>query len=110
MGEMFAYYAACDVAIIGGSLLAYGGQNLIEACATGKPVILGQHTYNFAEATKLAIEAGAALQVKDARGALTAALELLRDPYRARRMAQAGVEFTHSHRGATARALELIKF
>ena len=52
MGEMLAYYAACDVAIIGGSLLPFGAQNLIEACAVGRPVIIGPHTYNFAEATR----------------------------------------------------------
>jgi len=50
MGEMAAYYRACDVAFIGGSLLAYGGQNLIEACAAGVPVLIGPHTYNFAQA------------------------------------------------------------
>ncbi|OGA52615.1 MAG: 3-deoxy-D-manno-octulosonic acid transferase, partial [Betaproteobacteria bacterium RIFCSPLOWO2_12_FULL_62_58] len=61
MGEMFAYYAACDVAFIGGSLLPFGGQNLIEACAAGKPVLFGPHTYNFAEAAEGAIAAGAAL-------------------------------------------------
>jgi 3-deoxy-D-manno-octulosonic-acid transferase len=47
MGEMFAYYAACDCAFIGGSLLPLGGQNLIEACALGKPVLVGEHTFNF---------------------------------------------------------------
>jgi 3-deoxy-D-manno-octulosonic-acid transferase len=55
MGEMFAYYAACDLAFIGGSLLPTGGQNLIEACACGKPVLLGPHTYNFAQASEQAI-------------------------------------------------------
>ena len=44
MGEMVAYYAACDVAVIGGSLLPFGAQNLIEACAVGRPVIIGPHT------------------------------------------------------------------
>src|SRR3990167_8073759 len=52
MGEMFAYYAACDVAVIGGSLLPFGAHNLIEACAAGRPGIIGPHTYNFAEATR----------------------------------------------------------
>lgn len=110
MGEMFAYYAACDVAIIGGSLLPFGAQNLIEACAVGRPVIIGLHTYNFAEAAQHAIDAGAALQVVDARGAFAAASELLRDPARLRRMAQAGLDFTRSHQGATARVVDLIKF
>ncbi|MEO8165491.1 MAG: 3-deoxy-D-manno-octulosonic acid transferase, partial [Betaproteobacteria bacterium] len=57
MGEMFAYYAACDVAFVGGSLLPLGGQNLLEACAVGRPVIVGPHTFNFEEATLRAIEA-----------------------------------------------------
>ena len=61
MGEMFAYYAACDIAFIGGSLLPLGGQNLLEACAVGKPVVIGPHTFNFEEATEHAIEAGAAI-------------------------------------------------
>ncbi|MDY0074145.1 MAG: lipid IV(A) 3-deoxy-D-manno-octulosonic acid transferase, partial [Thauera sp.] len=47
MGEMFAYYHAADVALIGGSWLAFGGQNLIEACAVGTPVLIGPHTFNF---------------------------------------------------------------
>ena len=109
MGEMYAYYAACDVAIIGGSLLPFGAQNLIEACAVGRPVIIGPHTYNFAEATQLAIDAGAALRVEDARGAIAAARELLPDPARAQRMALAGLDFARSHQGATARVIDLIK-
>ena len=66
MGEMFAYYAACDVAFIGGSLLPLGGQNLLEACAVGRPVIVGPHTFNFEDATNGAIEAGAAIRISDA--------------------------------------------
>ena len=50
MGEMAAYYAACDLAFIGGGLLPYGGQNLIEACAVGRPLLFGPHMANFAEA------------------------------------------------------------
>ncbi len=65
MGELFAYYAACDLAFVGGSLLPLGGQNLLEACAVGKPVIVGPYTFNFEEATRLAVDAGAALQVRD---------------------------------------------
>ncbi|MEO8418041.1 MAG: lipid IV(A) 3-deoxy-D-manno-octulosonic acid transferase, partial [Methylophilaceae bacterium] len=65
MGEMFTYYAACDVAFIGGSLLPFGGQNLIEACTMGKPALVGPHTYNFAAAAEQAIAARAAWRVND---------------------------------------------
>ena len=110
MGEMFAYYAACDVAIMGGSVLPFGAHNLIEACAVGRPVILGPHTYNFAEATQFAVDAGAALRVADARGAIAAAGELMRDSARAQRMAQAGLAFARSHQGATDKILGMLKF
>mgnify|MGYP006200810123 CR=1 FL=1 len=60
MGELFAYYAAADVAFVGGSLLDFGAQNLIEPASIGVPVLLGPSTYNFAEASQLALAAGAA--------------------------------------------------
>jgi 3-deoxy-D-manno-octulosonic-acid transferase len=62
MGEMPFYYAACDVAVIGGSFAPLGGQNLIEALACGAPVVVGPSMFNFAEATRLALEAGARAQ------------------------------------------------
>ena len=110
MGEMFAYYAACDVAFIGGSLLPLGGHNLIEACAAGKPVLIGPSTYNFAEATELALQAGAALQVPDANALAQEAGRLLRDPAAAQRMARAALAFANAHRGATAKVMAMLKF
>ena len=77
MGEMFAYYAACDVAFIGGSLQPLGGQNLIEACALGKPVLIGEHTFNFLESSEQAVASGAARRVSDAQALVDAALALL---------------------------------
>jgi 3-deoxy-D-manno-octulosonic-acid transferase len=109
MGEMFAYYAACDVAFVGGSLLPLGGQNLIEACAVGKPVVVGPSTYNFAEAVQGAVAAGAAVQVRDTADLARVASRLLLDREAARRMAQAALAFANAHRGATARILELIQ-
>jgi 3-deoxy-D-manno-octulosonic-acid transferase len=109
MGEMFAYYAACDVAFIGGSLVPLGGQNLIEACAVGKPVLIGPSAYNFEEATESAIQAGAVVQVIDAAALAREAQRLLLDREAARRMAQAALAFADAHRGATARVLELIR-
>ena len=109
MGEMFAYYAACDVAFIGGSLLPLGGQNLIEACAAGKPVLIGPSTYNFADATELAVLAGAALQVPDAAALAGEAERLLRSPAVCETMAQAALAFASAHRGATARVIEMLR-
>jgi 3-deoxy-D-manno-octulosonic-acid transferase len=108
MGEMFAYYAACDIAFIGGSLLPFGGQNLIEACAIGKPVLLGPHTYNFAQATEQAVASGAALQVSDATELSIRLDRLLTDNVATQTMAQAGLRFVKENQGATRLACSLI--
>ncbi len=108
MGELFAYYAACDVAFVGGSLLDYGSQNLIEACAVGRPVLIGPSTYNFSHAAEQALECGAAKRIGTAEELLEAAQALLRDEAARRGMGEAGREFAARHRGATARTLEMI--
>ncbi|HAT33132.1 MAG TPA: 3-deoxy-D-manno-octulosonic acid transferase [Janthinobacterium sp.] len=105
MGEMFAYYAACDCAFIGGSLLPLGGQNLIEACALGKPVLTGPHTFNFALVTEDALAAGAALLVADADALMRQAALLLGDGARLAAMGAQALAFAAQHRGATPRTL-----
>ena len=109
MGEMFAYYAACSCAFIGGSLLPLGGQNLIEACALGKPVLIGEHTFNFALVTDEAVAAGAAQRVRDAGHMLQLAANLVRDDAARAQMGERASAFANRHRGATARTVELLR-
>jgi 3-deoxy-D-manno-octulosonic-acid transferase len=106
LGEMDFYFGAADAAVVGGSFAPLGGQNLIEACAAGVPVVLGPHMFNFAEATRLALDAGAALQAVDAGEALEKARALLDDPGRRRAMGEAGKRLCEAHRGATARHVQ----
>ena len=108
MGEMYAYFAAADLAFIGGSLLPLGGQNLIEACAVGTPVIVGPHTFNFAAVTEEAIAAGAALRADDAAAMLASAQAVLGDEAVRGAMSGAARGFAAQHRGATARTVALI--
>ena len=108
LGELFAYYAACDVAFVGGSLAPLGGQNLIEPASVGRPVLVGPHTFNFEEATRLAIEAGAAVRVNDAADLLANAQKLLNDAPTRTRMGEAGLAFAACHRGAAARVAALV--
>jgi 3-deoxy-D-manno-octulosonic-acid transferase len=109
MGELFAYYAAADVAFVGGSLLDYGSQNLIEPCAVGVPVLMGPSTFNFADAAQNALAAGAARQVGTADELVRAAFELLGDAAGRQSMGQAGRTFAARHRGTTQRTLELVE-
>jgi len=107
MGEMALYYGAADVALLGGSFAPLGGQNLIEAAACGCPVVMGPHTFNFAQAAELALSAGAAVRVPDIEAGIAAALELLDGPRQAE-MAARAVRFAAQHRGAAARMADRI--
>ena len=98
MGEMSAYYAASDVAFVGGSLLPLGGQNLIEP-----------HTFNFAEATVGAIAAGAARRVADVDEMTRAIRELLSDPSRRQAMSDAARTFHAAHQGAVQRLWDWLR-
>jgi len=109
MGEMFAYYAACDCAFIGGSLLPLGGQNLIEACALGKPVLVGEHTFNFLDATNEAVAAGGAVRVLDADALVAQAAQLLADADARAAMGASAAAWAGRHRGATLRTVELLQ-
>ena len=108
MGEMDAWYALADCAIIGGSLLPFGSQNLIEACAAGCPVVIGPSTFNFAQAAAQALEAGAAQSVADADDAIATGLSILADASRKQAMAEAGTDFASRHRGATERTVAVL--
>jgi 3-deoxy-D-manno-octulosonic-acid transferase len=108
MGEMFAYYAAADVAFIGGSLLDFGSQNLIEAAACGTPILIGPSTRNFAEAAREAVACGAAQAIRDVDDLVARVTALLADEQAQLQMGAAGRAFAARHRGATARTLELI--
>ncbi|CAJ0794719.1 3-deoxy-D-manno-octulosonic acid transferase [Ralstonia condita] len=108
MGEMPLYYAAAEAAFIGGSLLPLGGQNLIEACAVGTPVVIGPHTFNFAQATRDAVAAGACVQVQDASEVMRVIDTWLYDADARDAASRAALAFAATHGGATARTVEAV--
>ena len=102
MGEMALYYAMARVALLGGSFAPLGGQNLIEAAACGCPVIMGPHTFNFAEAAELSLAMGASRRVDDIEAGVLAAVGLLGQPDQVA-MSAAALAFAREHGGAAAR-------
>lgn len=108
LGEMALYYGLADCALLGGSFEPLGGQNLIEAAACGCPVVMGPHTFNFAEAAALAQEAGAALRVGGMEEGVRAAIELATDAPRRAATSAAGLSFAAAHRGAADRTAEAV--
>ncbi len=107
MMEMPAYYALADVALLGGSFLPLGGQNLIEAAACGCPVVMGPHTFNFADASALSLAAGASVRVGSIDEGVEVAVAELGSEALARQAAAALV-FSASHQGAAGRSAALV--
>ncbi len=108
LGELAAYYAAVDLAFVGGSLLPLGCHSVIEPCAQGVPVVIGPSSYNFADAVREASALGALLQRQDADAVLVEVARLLADPTARQGMGEQGHAFVAQHRGAVARALALL--
>ena len=115
MGEMPMYYSAADLVVMGGSLLPFGGQNLIEACAAGCPVLLGEHTYNFQQAALDAIEIGAAKRIKgeillsEPIALMEALKELLLNTAELAKMSSAATAYSIEHQGATKKILAALE-
>jgi 3-deoxy-D-manno-octulosonic-acid transferase len=108
LGEMALYYGMADVALLGGSFEKLGGQNLIEAAACGCPVVMGPHTFNFAEAAELAEGAGAAVRVADMAEGLRKAVALAIDRAAHARAQQAARDFASAHQGAAQKTAEAL--
>lgn len=109
MGEMFTYYAACDVAFIGGSLLPFGGQNLIEAAIMGKPVLVGPYTFNFDWVAEAAVQSGGAIRVHDVSMLAAAVQQLLTDQEKRIQTGHAALRFSQREVGANQRLLALVQ-
>jgi 3-deoxy-D-manno-octulosonic-acid transferase len=113
MGEMPLYYSASDLVVMGGSLMPLGGQNLIEACAAGCPVLLGEHTFNFQQASQDAIDCGAAIRVQGSGSlvdGLAAAISgILQDQQQRQAMSEAALRYAADYRGATTRIIAALK-
>jgi 3-deoxy-D-manno-octulosonic-acid transferase len=108
MGELFMYFAAADVAFVGGSLVPVGGHNVLEPAAAGLPVVFGPHMFNFLPARELLVGSAAALQIGDEQGLEAAVLSLLLDPERRARMGEAGRAAVEANRGALQKLLNLL--
>ena len=108
LGELALYYSLADAALLGGSFEKLGGQNLIEGAAAGCPIIIGPHPFNFAEAARLAVGAGAAFSCADITTAVDAALNLVFDRPTQLRVSKAATAFALGHQGATDRTVRAL--
>jgi len=108
MGELMPFYAASDLAFVGGSLVPIGGHNVLEPAALSTPVLVGPHTFNFEEITLTLIQEGGAMRVQSAEELGPAALMMLRDRPRRDRMGMVARIVFESERGAVKRVMGMI--
>ena len=108
MGQLMPFFAAAEVAFVGGSLVPIGGHNVLEPAALSTPVLVGPHTFNFEEITRSLIEQGGAERVADSEQLGHDVLQLLRDPDKRQRMGRAAQQVFERERGAVGRIMQLI--
>ena len=109
MGELSLMYACSDVAFVGGSLEPLGGQNILEPCALGVPVVFGPHMFNFPDISRWTIKEGAGKMVQDAEELIDVLSELLSNPSLRDEMGNKGMAFIDAHRGALEKNYDLIQ-
>ncbi|NII12292.1 lipid IV(A) 3-deoxy-D-manno-octulosonic acid transferase [Oleiagrimonas sp. C23AA] len=109
MGELMRFYAAADVAFVGGSLVAIGGHNVLEPAALGRPVLVGPYTFNFDNITEALVDEGGARRVADADALAGAVLSLLEDTLSRERMGEAACVVFDRERGAVGRIMGLVE-
>ncbi len=109
LGELLSFYAAANVAFVGGSLVPIGGHNLLEPAALNRPIIVGPHTFNSADIAQMFLSNGAAVQVESSSELGAAVLDLLTNAARRDQMIARAHAILQANRGALARLLALIE-
>jgi 3-deoxy-D-manno-octulosonic-acid transferase len=109
LGELLRFYAAADVAFVGGSLVPIGGHNVLEPAALSVPVIVGPQTFNFTDITASLIEAGAALCIAESDELSTAVIKLLADEQLRRRIGDAGRAAFEREQGGVLRTVGIVE-
>jgi len=109
MGELVAFYAAVDIAFVGGSLVEVGGHNLLEPAALHLPIVTGPNNYNAQDITDLFVDSGVARVIRDADELAAAVRNLMSDPAAARALGDRAGKLTESNRGALQRLLQLLE-
>lgn len=108
VGEMFMYYAICDVAFVGGSLVPIGGHNFLEPAALGLPLLSGKALHHFAHISDLLVKAKA-LHIVENQAALAAAvIDLFQQPGKISSQGEAARQVFLSHQGALNKILDMI--
>jgi 3-deoxy-D-manno-octulosonic-acid transferase len=103
------YYAAADVAFVGGSLTEIGGHNMLEPASLGVPVIMGPYVFNFQEISQLLLDEDAAWKVNAADELSSRVSSLLDDANLRHSTGERGRNIVLKNRGNVEKIMKLIR-
>jgi len=109
MGEMMVFYAACDIAFVGGSFSGTGGHNMIEPAALGKPIFSGPSTFNFAQVTQLLLKNKALIIAKNTQELADNIITLFQEKQQQKIMGERALACYNQNKGALAIQLKFIR-
>ena len=109
LGELPLFYAASDIAFVGGSLVPRGGQNVLEPASLGLPILVGPHTFNFLEINRQLEKQGAAWQVADSHELAAQVIELLTDANLRHHAGEQGRQMVATNRGCSSIVLDILQ-
>lgn len=109
MGELLIFYAAADLAFVGGSLVEKGGQNPLEPAAVGLPILTGPYTFNFVTITEQLKQRHVEIQVTSAKELAEQVIALLSDPERRQQMSHEAKKFVAENKGSVLKQMQLIE-
>ncbi|MDD5417144.1 MAG: glycosyltransferase, partial [Candidatus Aenigmarchaeota archaeon] len=108
IGQLMNYYAVCDIAFVGGSLVKKGGHNIIEPAACAKPVVFGPYMFNFRDITDLYLKNNAAVMAGSIGELKDKIRYLLENEAESLALGNRAKALINRNKGATARNLEYI--
>ncbi|MBU0952178.1 MAG: 3-deoxy-D-manno-octulosonic acid transferase [Elusimicrobia bacterium] len=108
-GELMKAYYVADIVFVGGSLLPFGGQNIIEPASLGKVVMFGPYTESFKEPADLLVKNNAGIRVKDTEEMKGVITDYLEDPVQFKQYSINAKKVINKLEGVTKRTVELIK-
>ena len=108
IGEMGLFYRLADFVFVGGSLVEFGGQNMLEPMRIGACTFIGPYAFNFKEIVSRAKQANALIEVQDKEDLIYALESLLLDPEKAREISKIGQDFANSETKVLDRVIEAL--
>lgn len=108
IGELPHLFPVATAVFVGGSLVDWGGHNILEPAIHGKAILFGPHMQNFAEIARAFVEGQGAIQVASPREFGDQLFKVLSDPVLRARLGAAARALVEANRGAKTKTMDAL--